>query len=132
MKDGVQIKATIMSQSGEPWEQQLLAQYKQKILVSVPKGVPISVLKEKLQDKFISSNLAKLNSQTDVLESLGVVRITGAVITTLHTIDGYDIDDESSLDDLFGSYNDVVLEVKAEVDLHAQLKQAEDFCCGFC
>ena len=131
MKDGVQIKATIVSQSGPPWEQQLLAQHKQKILVSVPKGAPISTLKEKLLDKFNSTNLAKLNSQADLLASLGVERITGAVITTLHTVDGYDIDDESSLDDLFGSYTDVMLEVKAEVDLHAQLVQSDE-CCGFC
>ena len=61
MKDGVQIKATIISKSGPPWEQQLLAEHKQKLLVSVPKGAPISTLKEKLEDKFTSSKLAELN-----------------------------------------------------------------------
>ena len=132
MKDGVQIKATIISKSGPPWEQQLLAEHKQKLLVSVPKGAPISTLKEKLEDKFTSSKLAELNRHADFLRSNGVSVITGAKITTLHTRDGYDIDEDSSLDELFGSCNDVVLEVQAEVDLIFTQAESELDCCGFC
>merc|ERR1712159_141206 len=138
MKDGVQIKATIVSQSGPAWEQQLLAQHRQKILVSVPKGSPISMLKEKLRDKFISTNLAKLDSivKSEAFQDANnkIEGITGADIKSLHTIDGYDIDDESSLDDLFGSYTTVVMEVKAEVDLQAkEAEEEDDDCCwGFC
>ena len=130
MRDGVQIKATLMSKHGPDWEQQLLAQHKQRVLVSVPKGAPISLLKEKLIDKFTSTNLVSLNADTKLLEQIGVQRITGATISSLATVDGFDIDEDSSLDELFGSYADVVMEVKAEIDLQATL--VEPMCCGIC
>lgn len=128
VRDGVQIKATLVSRSGPAWEQQLLSQHKQRVLVSVQKNAPISVLKDKLTEKFTSSNIAKLNADESMLRSLGIERITGAKITALHTADGYDIDEDTSLDELFGSYADVVLEVQAEVDLLAI--QVQPMCCG--
>ena len=73
-----------------------------------------------------------LQRQQEQKRALARSPLSSMMITTLHTVDGYDIDDESSLDDLFGSYSDVLMEVKAEVDLQAQLVEAEEFCCGFC
>ena len=130
MRDGVQIKATLVSKQGPDWEQQLLARHKQRVLVSVPKGAPISVLKEKLVDKFTSTNLVKLNGDSELLEQLGVERITGATISSIATADGFDIDEDDSLEELFGSNTNVVMEVQAEIDLEAIL--VEPSCCGIC
>lgn len=114
---GVRIKATITSKTGPDWEQELLKSHKQKILVSIPREANIEALSEKLEEKFLNANLADLNADTEYLLSLGIERITGAKIKALGTKDGYDIDQDSSLEDLFGEFQGIEMEVQAEVDL---------------
>jgi len=125
----VNVKATIVSKSGPQWEQELLSQYKQKVLVAVPQHAPVSTLKEKLLDKFLSANLADLNNNKELLKKNGIARITGAKITALHTKEGFDVDEDSILDDLYLLYKTKELEFQAEVDL-ISVRAEPKFCCG--
>ena len=126
---GIKIKVTIVSKSGPPWEQELLSQHKQKIMLSMPREATLDALKDKICDKFIASNLAELNGYTGFLQSCGIERISTARISNLFTRDGYDIDEDSSLADLFGSYGGIELEVQAEVDLVAVPLAPAPECC---
>lgn len=125
---GVQIKVKIVSKSGPEWEQRLLSEHQQKVLVTMDKSSAITSLKEKLQEKFESTNLPKLNADSEYLSSLGIQRITGARIGTLCTPDGYDVDEDGTLNQFFGS-GAVEMSLVAEVDLLAIQAEADCFCC---
>ena len=98
--------------------------------MTIDKSAAITTLKEKLQEKFESSNLPKLNADTEYLNSLGIQRITGARIGALCTPDGYDVDEDGTLAQFFGT-GAVEMNLVAEVDLIATaVPEDESFC--FC
>ena len=130
MSDQISIKGIIVSKSGPQWEQQLLSSHKQQVLVSVNGSTQISSLKEKLLEKFLSANLSTLNGDSQYLKSIGVERITGAKITTLLTKDGYDVDEDSTVRDIYRATPGSIMELQAEVDLIATMTQPACQICG--
>jgi hypothetical protein len=137
LMSGIQIKVTV---KGAAYLFDLvLGPPRIKLLLSVPKGASLDVLKEKITEK-LDSKVDELNSTRShlVRQAWGGNPQFGDKIThfnghsiKLQTPDGYDIDEDSSLADFFGTQEGISFEVVALVNFNITLAdpKPEPKCC---